>query len=122
VDLAAAVSSADDSEDPGLMRKRSLVIAGVLAGVLVIAGAATWRFLHLSDLVQIGVGYSARQTCACIFVSHRSPDSCRADLDSLAQRLMTVEVGAQQVTARSIAGLSRATARYEAGFGCSLVD
>jgi hypothetical protein len=104
------------------MRKRRWVILGSIVGVLVIGGVAAWRLLRLSDLVEIGAGYSARQTCACVFVSHRSPDSCRAELDPLAQRLITVEVGAQQVTARSVAGLSRATARYEQGFGCSLVD
>jgi hypothetical protein len=104
------------------MRKRSLVILGVVVGVLVVAGAASWRFLHLGDLVLIGTGYSARQTCACLFVSHRSAESCRADLDPLAQRLISVEIGAQQVTARSIAGIARATARYEQGFGCSVSD
>jgi hypothetical protein len=104
------------------MRKRRWVILGVIVGALVIAGVTSWRVLHVSDLVLIGAGYSARQTCACVFVSHRSADSCRAELDPLARRLITIEVGAQQVTARSIAGLSRATARYEQGFGCSLVD
>jgi hypothetical protein len=106
------------------MRKRSLVmlILGVVIGVVLVAGAVTWRYLHLGDLVVIGTGYTARQTCACLFVSGRSADSCRAELDPLAQRLMSVEIGAQQVTARAVAGLSRATARYEQGFGCSLTD
>ena len=104
------------------MRKRSWMILGVIAGVLVIAGAAAWRYLHVGDLVHIGTGYSARQTCACVFVSRRSAESCRADLDPLARRLISVEIGAQQVTARAIAGLARATARYEPGFGCSVTD
>jgi hypothetical protein len=104
------------------MRKRTLVILGAILGALLLAGVVTWRTLHVSTLVEIGAGYSARQTCACVFVSRRSPDSCRGDLDALARRLISVEIGAQQVTARSIAGLSRATARYQQGFGCSLVD
>jgi hypothetical protein len=104
------------------MRKRSLVILGVIVGVLLLAGAASWRYLRLSELVQIGAGYSARQTCACLFVSRRSADSCRAELDGLAQRLISVEIGAQQVTARSIGGLARATARHDKGFGCALID
>jgi hypothetical protein len=33
-----------------------------------------------------------------------------------------VEIGAQQVTARSMGGIARATARYQKGFGCSLTD
>ena len=104
------------------MRKRSLLILGAIVGVLLITGAAGWRYLQLGDLVRIGTGYSARQTCACVFVSRRSADSCRGDLDALAQRLMSVEIGAQQVTARSVLGLARATAHYEPGFGCSLTD
>ena len=120
--MGAEVSSLNDSYGSGSMRKRSLVILGVVAAVLVIAGAAAWRFLHVGDLVLIGTGYSARQTCACLFVSHRSAESCRSDLDPLARRLISVEIGAQQVTARSIAGLARATARYQPGFGCSVTD
>ena len=104
------------------MRKRRWMIVGVIVGALLAAGVVTWRSLHVSDLVEIGAGYSARQTCACVFVSRRSADSCRGDLDPLARRLITIQIGAQQVTARSVAGLSRATARYQQGFGCSLVD
>ena len=104
------------------MRKRSFKILAVIVGVLVVAGAVSWRYFHLGDLVHIGAGYSARQTCACLFVSRRTAESCRAELDPLAQRLMSVEIGAEQVTARSLAGLSRATARYQQGFGCSLID
>jgi hypothetical protein len=105
-----------------MRRKRGLIVVGVIVGVLLIAGAATWRYLRLGDLVHIGAGYSARQTCACLFVSRRSAESCRGDLAPLAQRLITVEIGAQQVTARGVAGLSRATARYEQGLGCTLMD
>jgi hypothetical protein len=104
------------------MSKRSSLILAVIVGVLVVAGAASWRYLHLWDLVHIGAGYSARQTCACLFVSRRSAESCRADLDPLAQRLISVEIGVQQVTTRSMGGIARATARYQEGFGCSLTD
>jgi hypothetical protein len=104
------------------VRKRSFVILGVLAGLLVIASAASWRYLRLSDLAHIGAGYAARQTCACVFISRRSADSCRTDLDPLAQRVVSVEIGPQRVTARSMGGIARATARYQPGFGCALSD
>ncbi len=95
---------------------------GVLAGVLlliVIGGAVVFRTLRLSELAHLGTGYSAELTCACLFVSRRPLDSCRQDLDRLAQRVVTVEAGDQLVTARSM-GLARATARYREGYGCSL--
>ena len=106
------------------MRKRSLVllIFGVAAAVLVVAGGVAWRVLKLSDMATIGAGYTAQQTCACVFISRRPVESCRSDLESLAQRLVKVEVGAQEVTARSMAGVARATARYDRTYGCQLVD
>ena len=101
------------------MRKRTKqVLAGVLL-LVVLAGAAAWRALRLQDLAHLGTGYSAELTCACLFVSRRPLDSCRNDLDKLAQLLVSVEAGDGLVTARSM-GLAQATARYRAGFGCAL--
>ena len=106
------------------MRKRSLVliIFGVAAAVLLVAGGVAWRVLRLGDMARIGAGYTAQLTCACVFISHRPEQSCRDDLESLAQRLVTVRVGAQEVTARSMAGVARATSRYDKTYGCQLVD
>jgi hypothetical protein len=91
----------------------------ILAGLLVAGAAIAWRLLHLPDLARIGTGYAAQQTCACLFVSGRSPESCRTDLEPMARWLVSVERGEGQVTARSM-GLARAVARYQKGFGCSL--
>src|SRR5258708_39299181 len=35
--------------------------------------------LHDALPIYIGAGYTAEQTCACVFVSHRTPDSCRGE-------------------------------------------
>jgi hypothetical protein len=100
------------------MRKRALVVAGaVVAGTL---AAGVW-LLRLPEYARIGVGYTAQQTCACLFISGRSPASCRMDLDPLARKIVSVEVGAAEVTARS-AGFARAIARYRKGMGCSLEE
>jgi hypothetical protein len=100
---------------------RKPILLGVIAVLLVgVLGAViAWRALRLSDLMSIGTGYAAQQTCACVFISRRAVASCITDLDPLAQRLVSVHVGADEVTAR-MHGLSTAVARYEAGFGCSL--
>jgi hypothetical protein len=105
--------------DTAFMRRKPIVLGAVAAAV--IAGFALWRRLRLSDLASIGAGYAAQQTCACVFISHRALASCKTDLDPLAQRLVSVRVGADEVTASTL-GLSSAVARYEQGFGCSLRD
>jgi hypothetical protein len=99
---------------------RKFIVFGALAVVL-ITGFITWRSFRLSDLVHIGSGYAAQQTCACMFISRRTLASCLTDLEPLAQRLVSVHVGADEVTAGTL-GLSSAVARYEPGFGCSLRD
>ena len=102
-----------------LIRRKHLVL-GAITFVL-IGGLVAWRTLHVSDLVTIGVGYTAQQTCACLFVGGRTLESCRGDLDPLARRLVSVEVTPEDVTARSLVVVS-ATSHYEKGFGCALRD
>ena len=68
----------------------------------------------------LGSGYAAQQTCACLFISGRSVDSCRGDLDPLAQKLVRLAPGDKEVRASAL--FSSATARYEPGFGCMLVE
>jgi hypothetical protein len=99
---------------------RKRVFLGVL-GLLLVAGAVGWRVFRVSDMATIGAGYAAEQTCACLFVAHRALPSCLTDLEPLAQRLISVQPGDNQVTASGF-GLATATARYEKGFGCSLLN
>ncbi|HVR61473.1 MAG TPA: hypothetical protein VMU50_06205 [Polyangia bacterium] len=97
------------------MRKRFLVAAAVVIVGAVVAA----RALRLPDLMHIGAGYTAEQTCACLFVSHRTLDSCRGELEPMARWFVAITPGADSVTARSFV-LSRATARFQKNFGCSL--
>jgi hypothetical protein len=97
------------------MRKRFVTIILVLVFVGIVVGA-----LKLRKLSFIGSGYVAQQTCACMFISNRPLDSCRHDLDPLAQKIVTIEPGQNQVHAHAI--LSSATAHFEPTFGCSLGD
>lgn len=103
------------------LRKRLLVVTGAIAVVLVIGGVAAWRYFRLSDLARIGAGYTAQQTCSCLFISRRPQAECQKDLDPLARKLVRVQATADAVTARAM-GVARATARYQEGFGCSLLD
>jgi len=74
---------------------------------------------RVSELAEIGAGYAAEQTCACLFISGRTLESCRKDLDPLAQWLVSMHPGPHQVTATCL-GVATVTARYEKGFGCML--
>jgi len=102
-----------------LTRRKRLAL-GVLA-LLVVAGAVAWRVFRVPLLLNIGTGYAAQQTCACLFVSGRTLESCLGDLEPLARKLISIHPGADEVTASGFV-LETATARYEKGFGCSLRD
>lgn len=101
------------------MRKRLWFVVGFL-GLLLAAGAA-WRLLRVEQLAEIGAGYTAQQTCACLFVSRRPLESCRMDLERMARWFISVKVGDAEVKTRAF-GLAAATSRYQAPFGCSLIE
>ncbi len=98
------------------MRKRIALAA--LAFVLI---ALAFAARKLAPLGRVGAGYVAEQTCACLFVSKRALPSCRGDLEPLAQRIVRIRAGAEEVSASAF-GVATATARYDARFGCGLVD
>lgn len=100
-------------------RRRNVRLVGVVAAAMVLAAPVAWRQFRVSDLLTTGAGYSAQQTCACLWVAGRTPESCATDLDPLARKLVSVRVGSNEVTASAL-GLTTATAMYEKGFGCSL--
>ena len=102
-----------------LTRRKRLAL-GVVA-LLVVAGAVAWRVFRVPLLLNIGTGYAAQQTCACLFVSGRTLESCLGDLEPLARKLISIHPGADEVTASGFV-LETAIARYEKGFGCSLRD
>lgn len=100
-----------------LARRKRLLVGSV--AVVLVAAAVAWRTFRVSDLASIGSGYSAEQTCACLFIGRRTLDSCLGDLDPVARKLITVRPGSNEVTASGF-GVAAATARFEPGFGCSL--
>lgn len=61
----------------GSARTRRKWLLPAIAGIVTVAVIAAWRVFPVSELAQIGAGYAAEQTCACLFVSGRSLESCR---------------------------------------------
>jgi hypothetical protein len=102
------------------LKRRKRIAIGVVVFLLV-AIVIAWRVFRVPLMVNIGTGYVAQQTCACLFVSGRTLESCLGDLEPLARKLISVHPGTTEVTASGLAVVT-ATARYEKGFGCSLRD
>ena len=100
-----------------LTRRKRLLVAAV--AFVLVAVAVAWRTFRVSDLASIGAGYSAEQTCACLFISHRPLESCLGDLDPLARKLISVHPASDSVTASGL-GISSATAQYTPNYGCTL--
>jgi len=98
------------------MRKRILL---AVAALLLIAVALLLR--KFVPLGRLGTGYAAEVTCACLFVSGRTLDSCRGDLDPLAQKLVSFRIGSDDVRTSAL-GLIRGRAQYNAATGCTLVE
>src|ERR1700757_589463 len=101
------------------MRARNRVIVGI-AVVLVVAGA--WLVHRVVEQAHIGTAYVAKLTCSCLFVSHRSPQSCATDYDAAAARALTREIAGQSVTVSALGHVIAARAVFEPGFGCHLVN
>src|SRR5437867_11341111 len=97
-----------------LTRRKRLALGAV--ALLLVAVAVAWRVFRVPLLLNIGTGYAAQQTCACLFVSGRTLESCLGDLEPLARTLISIHPGADEVTASGFV-LETATAHHEKGLG-----
>lgn len=107
------------SGDTKFMRTRGWVIVGA-AAVFVVVGA--WAAHRVVEQAHIGTAYVAKLTCSCLFVSHRSLQSCATDYDAAAVRPLTREVAGQSVTVSALGHVITARAVFEQSFGCHLVN
>ena len=96
------------------MRKRIIQVFLLLLLIALIWGG--WRTY---PMIKIGLAYSSKIMCSCVFVSQRSPESVMAeDLNAFSFADIQVDRETETVTA-SFLGLSR-TALYRKGLGCTL--
>jgi hypothetical protein len=106
-------------------RKHWLWIVGL--GVVALIGLGAFALQGPLAYARVATAYAAQQTCACLYVSGRAMASCLADFPEDAVSQMTIVtaeggVSAHAVKVSALAGLIKAEATYDAGFGCSLVD
>jgi hypothetical protein len=102
------------------MRIKRLVI--IVAVVGLVLGGGVWVARRTLEQAHIGTAYVAKLTCSCLFVSHRSAQSCATDYDSTAIKFLTQEVQGQGVTVSALGHLITTRAVFEQGFGCHLVN
>ena len=92
-------------------------------GLIVLIALGAWYYGgDLYTTARIGTAYAAKQTCSCRFVAGRAPESCPSDYNPNDLKSLTVNVGTNKVTVSALAGVISATAVFEDGFGCHVID
>jgi hypothetical protein len=104
------------------MRTRSRAKNRVIVGIAVVIGFGAWVAHRVVEQAHIGTAYVAKLTCSCLFVSHRSMQSCATDYDAAAVRPLTREVDGHSVTVSALGHVIATRAVFEQGFGCHLVN
>lgn len=95
---------------------------GWLTALLLVAGTA-WVLVDRGPLgrrADVAVGYAARVVCACRYLGGRSEASCRTDFEPGMERVALHEDAAARRITATITPIARASARYDAGYGCVL--
>ncbi len=101
------------------MKRKWQLIAG---GLVLLIGIGVWSIRDTLATARIGTTYVAKQTCSCLFVAGRSPDSCRTDFDPEALRSLDIVTGSGAVTVSALGGLISSRARFEKEYGCHPVN
>lgn len=94
--------------------------AAIVGGAAATAGAA-WFATKQMAFAEVAVGYAAKQTCSCLFVSGRTMSSCMDDFPADARSQLSIEPAGDTVTATALFGAFRSEAVFEEGLGCRAV-
>ena len=101
------------------MKRKWLLIVSVL---VLLVGIGAWGARDTFATARIGTTYVAKQTCSCLFVAGRPPNSCRTDFDPEALQSLEVVAGNSAVTVSALNGLISARSEFEKGYGCHPVN
>lgn len=104
-----------------MSRKRWMWIGGATIVALAL-GAFVWSLQDDMAYARIATGYAAKQTCSCLSVSGRTLESCLDDFPEDARGNIHVQAESDVVTASVLFGAVSASASYEEGFGCRILD
>jgi hypothetical protein len=101
------------------MKRKWQLMLGVL---VLLVGIGAWSARDTLATARIGTTYVAKQTCSCLFVAGRPPDSCRTDFDPQALQPLEIVAGGSNVTVSALGGLISARAEFEKDYGCHPVN
>ena len=90
--------------------------------LVLLVGIGVWSGRDTFAAARVGTTYVAKQTCSCLFVAGRSPESCRTDFDDEALGSLDVVSSKSSVTVTALGGLISSRAEFEQGYGCHPVN
>lgn len=99
---------------------KAAIVIVIMLGVLALLA---WQFMIKDqiDLARVATPYGAKMVCSCRFVAERPMESCLADFTEDVSAVNFSEDGSA-IRAKVLGGVVSATAVYEEGLGCTLVD
>ena len=104
-----------------MSRKRWFWIGGLIFAAIVLS-SVVWSMRDDVAYAKMATGYAAKQTCSCLHVSGRPIESCVAEFPEEARNAVTVSEEGNTVRASVLFGAVSAEARYEEGYGCTLIN
>lgn len=103
-------------------RKRQIAYRIIWGLLVLLVGIGAWAARDTFATARIGTTYVAKQTCSCLFVAGRPPDSCRTDFDPSALQSLDIVAGSNVVTVSALSGLISSRSEFDQGYGCHPVN
>lgn len=99
------------------------VLAIILVVLAVLAGVA-WQVWgkDIKAQAEIGAAFAAKHYCSCLHVAEHSTEFCQNDFVDPNIRDFAFEDDGTITTASAPMGLASASARFEPGLGCALIE
>ena len=104
------------------MSRKRWILAGVAAAALAVVAFIGVKVSDMATYGNIATGYTAQQTCACLYVSGRTLDSCKSDYPSDAVSQIRFDVTGERVRVSAGGGLFKAESTYDERYGCRIAN
>ncbi|MGE0740399.1 MAG: hypothetical protein AB7O98_03590 [Hyphomonadaceae bacterium] len=104
-----------------MSRKRWIWIGAPVIIILILASVG-FAMRDQIAYARVATGYAAKETCSCLHVSGRTLDSCMGDFPAEARNNITIAAEGDTVRASVLFGAIASAARYEAEYGCAIIQ